>query len=320
MNELTVNNPKGTLARYANLDPFRDFKQIQEFAVAIAESDMASSFKKGTDGKVNPSDIIAAISIGIECGIPPISAVALGKTLNAKSYLSVLKGKSLGLDPITSITKVHNITTKNGEILYTSVDIISKTILDTNTTMKIIRDYEATPKYYEMMTNAYVGYHWKVFNNEGELNPLYFLYQKGKTSADELAKQLDGDKIVISKGSDITYVTSIHFIRKEKNIDEIFHYSTQEAIDAGLLMGYHSVYKLQDPTTKKYVAKLVEGKNNWNDNTPQMLRNRCISIPGRIIVADKLQGIYTQDEAMDIVNEPIIEVENIETIEVQEEN
>ena len=151
------------------LDPIRDFKQIQEFALAIVDSDTANVFKKPGAEKADVADVIGAISIGLEIGIPPMSAISLGKTLNAKSYLSVLKGKAMGLDPITSISKVHIIPTNNGDVIYTSVDIINKMYLDTNTRLKFIRDYEATPKYYTLNddnTVSYVGHKWKIYNED----------------------------------------------------------------------------------------------------------------------------------------------------------
>ena len=33
-----------------------------------------------------------------------------------------------------------------------------------------------------------------------------------------------------------------------------------------------------------------------------MLRNRVISITGRIVVADRLQGSYSHEESMEIIN------------------
>lgn len=293
------------------LDPIRDFKQIQEFALAIVDSDTANVFKKPGAEKADVADVIGAISIGLEIGIPPMSAISLGKTLNAKSYLSVLKGKSMGIDPITSIAKIHNIETGNGSVLYTSVDLISKAILDSGTTMKIIRDYEPTPMYYDLASNAYLGHHWKIFDRNNIIKPLYFLWKEG-VDKNDVKKAIDEGKIIIRQSKQFTYVTTIHFVRKAKGIDEEFSYSTQEAIDAELLNGFHS-WKLTQNGDKQ-TPFWVKGKLNWNNNTPQMLRNRCISIPGRIIVADILQGIYTEDEVVDM-GERLEEVQEAQIVE-----
>jgi len=308
MDENTKSNKALATTNNMKLDPIRDFKQIQEFALAIVNSDTANVFKKPGAEKAEVADVIGAISIGLEIGIPPMSAISLGKTLNAKSYLSVLKGKSMGIDPITSISKIHNIETANGNVMYTSVDLISKAILDTKTTMKFIRDYEPTPMYYDLGTNAYLGHHWKLFNANNEILPNYFLYIDGVTSTEDAKKARQEGRIVILRGKSFTYVTSIHFVRKDKGIDEVFHLSTQEMIDAELLNGFHS-WKVIDEGGKQK-PYYVKGKLNWNNNPQQMLRNRCISIPGRIIVADVLQGIYTQDEVIDMgVNVEIQEAE-----------
>lgn len=301
--------------KLAKLDPFLDFDKIRDVAIAISKSELAKPFMKPGQTEADPADIIGAISIGLEIGIPPMAAVSLGKTLNAKSYLSVLKGKSMGIDPITSITKIHNISTKNGDILYTSVDIISKMFLDTGTRVKFLRDYEATPKYFTMNDDAtisYVGHKWKIYNEDGTVKPGFFIFEKDIHKATDVNEAKKQGLLVVFRGSGITYVTSIHFVRPDKNIDEVFHYSTQEATDAGLFRGYHSYMVTQKGD--KFVPMFIEGKLNWNDNTPQMLRNRCISIPGRIFVADKLQGIYTEDEARDMgdVNiDPIQEAEEV---------
>ena len=304
-----------SIRRIEKLDPFTDIDKIKAFVLEIVDSDLTKEFKKGADGKVNPADVIGAISIGLEIGIPPMSAVALGKTLNAKSYLSVLKGRSMGIDPVTSISKIYNIETKNGNVMYTAVDIISKMFLDTNTKIQIIRDYAATPKYYDFRTNAYVGHKYKVYDNDGFLNPDFFIYIKGTTILDDVTNAEDNGKLVIVRGTDTTFVTSIRYTRLDKNIDEIFHLSTQEMIDANLLRGYHSYMIVEDKG--KLISQIITGKLNWNDNPTQMLRNRNISIAGRIFVADKLQGIYTDEEVMDMgenieyINQPIQEAEEV---------
>lgn len=317
MSEKTKSNTGLSVINPINLDPIRDFKQIQEFALAVANSTMADQFKVKGKESVEVADIIGAISIGIEIGIPPMSAISLGKTLNAKSYLSVLKGKAMGLDPITSISKVHIIPTGNGDIMYTSVDIINKAYLDTNTRLKFIRDYEATPKYYTLNddnTVSYVGHKWKIYNEDLTVKTGFFVYDSSVHSIDDIKSAKQKGQLVVYKGNGITFVTSIHIQRPEKGIDEIFHYSTQEAIDAGLLSGYHSSKVVQDGN--KYTPFYVKGKLNWNDNTPQMLRNRCLSIPGRIILADRLTGVYSVDEIRDmevqINEEPIQEAKIVE--------
>ena len=195
------------------------------------------------------------------------------------------------------MSKIYVISTKNGDILALDVGIITKAILDSGTEMHYIRDYAPTVTYKDLITGKYLGHKWLFMDDNGKLKDDYFIYTKGVTTDDEVKQANDDGKIILIR-HDITFVTSLRLIRKSNNIDKVFHYSLQDATDAGLFNGYHS--SLVDAKTKKplYMA----GRDNWNKHPATMLRNRPTSISGRIVVADRLQGAYSKEEAMEIVN------------------
>ncbi len=277
-----------------------DISKIEEFANAVKNSSLADAFKKkNKDGQmvVDIADIVAAVSLGNDMGITPAASLLLGRKLNANSYFSVLRGRELGLNPITSMSKIYVISTTNGDILALDVGLIAKAILDSGTKMEYIRDFEPTFTYKDIITNKYLGHKWLLSNEDGTLNEQYFLYINNVTPQEDVKKaNADGKMIIAQTG--ITNVTSLRLIRNSNNINKIFHYSLQDATDAGLYMGYSS--SLLDVKTKK--AIYIKGRDNWNKHPVTMLRNRVTSIGGRIIVADLIQGGYSMDEAMELAN------------------
>ncbi len=280
---------------------------FDKFAEYIINSEYRKPFEKtikDEDGKpvviVDKADIISCLMLGNELGITPMASIALGKRLNAKSYFSVVKGRSLGLDPITSINKIYNISTSNGDIQSLAVDIITKTILDSGCSLDIIRDYEMVPTYIVLSTTpntpkTYVGHKYNVFGTDGVINPQYFIVTRN-SKPEEVGNAMDTGCILLQQYG-YTYVTSVKCVRPKKQIDVTIHYSLQEATDAGLYKGFHSTDVDQNGK-----SIYVTGRSNWNSHPATMLRNRSISIIGRIVVADKLQGGYSHEESMEILN------------------
>lgn len=293
--EFTDNKGNHLLNMMTSFDKFADY---------IINSDYRKSFEKtvkSDDGKsivvVDKSDIVSCMMLGHELGISPMGSIALGRKLNAKSYFSVKRGESLGLDPITSISKIYNISTQNGDVVSLAVDIISKAMIDAKCEIQIINDYKLVPKFYilDAQYRQYVGHLFNILDPTGKISSDYFIVSK-TTTKDELSDALDNNKILIQQQG-YTYVTSIRGIRPSKKLDITIHYSLQEAIDAGLYKGFHSTDV--DQTGKPIY---IIGKSNWNSHPATMLRNRPLSILGRILVADIIQGSYSHEEVMDIVN------------------
>jgi hypothetical protein len=276
----------------------RQLQEFDVFAEYILNSDYKKNFEKvNKDNQkiVEKGDIIACLVLGNELGITPMGSIALGRQLNAKSYFSVIKGRELGLNPITSISKIYNIETANGTILSMAVDIISKCIIDAKVQMDYIRDYEVSPTYITM-SGVYVGHKYNISDDKGNIKSDYFLYNSKFHSVDDFKSAMtEGKIIIVEKG--FTHVTTLRLIRSDIGLNKLFHYSLQEATDAGLYAGFHSTNV--DNAGK---AIYVTGRSNWNNHPATMLRNRVTSIAGRIVVADKLQGTYSHDEAQEIAD------------------
>lgn len=311
--KLPSNLPERKITSVSSDVVFPDIEVIENLVDRIATSSLAKPFQyKDADGKtvVNKGDIVSCIALGYELGISPMASLSLGKRLDANAYFSVKKGEAMGLDPVTSISKIYNIETRRGTILYTGVDVISAAILRTGTKMDIINDFVTAPMFYEMVGNKYVGHYFELFP-KGELIDSMFLYVDKVSTPEDVKAANEAGKIIIKRSSPITTtkVTTIRFTRnigkEEKSIT--IHYSLQQAIDAGLYKGYHS-----SDVDQSGKPIWIEGKDNWLAHPATMLRNRCISIGGRIIAADALGGIYSKDEVMDMED---VEIEDATVID-----
>ena len=90
------------------------------------------------------------------------------------------------------------------------------------------------------------------------------------------------------------YYSKAKFVRRFSDSDRTLtiyqRFSTVDAERAGLL-----------PTWDDKGNLLQKGKNNWITNTPQMMNNRVISIAGRIIGADLINGVYTREEVVELI-------------------
>jgi len=277
-----------------------DLDKINVFVDSVENSPIFNKAFMTVDSEgqasVDRASIVANIVLGYEMGISPAASLILGKKLNANSYFSVIKGASLGLDPITSIGKIYNIQTSGGTIQTLAVDIITKTMLDVGCELNYIRDYEFTPIYKTLMGNINIGHKYTISDENGNIKPNYLLYVKDATTASDITAAKNAGIIIIIE-SGYTHVTSLNIVRKNKGFNNTFHYSIQDAIEAKLHRGYSKVL-----VDAKGQPLYMEGRDNWNIHPSTMLRNRVTSIAGRIAAADKLQGSYSHQEGMEIIN------------------
>jgi len=296
--ETPISYLKQVVDEVSTSDLVKSFRLVDKDGNYILDEDKKPTIDKGA--------VLTNLMMGQELGLKPMSSLMLGKTLNAKSFFSVLKGRSLGLDPITSISKIYNISTRNGDVLALAVDIISMAISRSGTTMDYIRDAELVPTY-KTMTGAYAGHKYQVCDADGATKDSYYISDLSPKeiakSPDDLARaqaaKKEGKVILYQSGT--TKVTSLRLVRElsnDKVTDITFHYSIQEAIDAGLVSGTHSSHI--DPTTGQ--LEVITTTSAWTFHENTMLRNRVTSISGRIVVADLLAGTYSHDEAVEIVN------------------
>jgi len=298
------------------------FEKIKDIATYVATSD---AFVKGFEmkdeagkiiidtetgkPKVNVADIAICIMTGHEIGLNLAGSLLYGKKLNQATYMSVMKGRSLGVDVATAIEKVVSIPTKNGYVSYTMVDIISAKLLQANIQfLPFIKNF--APFYIYKDNNGNELELDKILDADtDELLSQYAIVNIVGETPDSIKEQV---KIAKDSGKNIVtrerhgYYSKAKFVRTYEDGRIVIHYqrfTSQDAERANLL-----------PTWDDKGALLDKGKDNWISNTPQMMNNRVISIGGRIIGADLLNGVYTREEIVSsgIVDEkeaPIVDAE-----------
>lgn len=275
------------------------FEKIKNVAEYLATSDaFVEGFKmKDKDGKdiidestgrpkINVADVAVCLMAGHEIGLNISGSLLYGRKLNQATYMSVMKGRSLGLDVATAIEKVVSIPTKNGYVSYTMVDIISAKLLSANIEfLPFIRNYAPFYQYFHATTNEELDLD-KVLDENDYLLSSYYVVDTTTTAEILKAKLAEG--IIPVKKIRHGYFSKAKFVRKYPEGKVIIHFqrfSTLDAERSGLLPVYNDKGQI-----------ITDGKSNWISNTPQMMNNRVISIGGRIIGADLLNGVYTREE------------------------
>lgn len=276
------------------------FLKIKELAEFVAQSD---TFTKGFEqkdakgnvlldeatgkAKINVADIAIALMVGNRCGLNLAESVILGSKLNTNTYLAVLRGRELGIGIATSMEKIYTIPTKNGLISYTGVDIIMSKLLQGGVNITFIKQNAPFYIYYsaqgeELDLDV-------ILNEDDSLKDNYFVVHP-KTDAEVLRKELAAGKTAVTKVLKGRY-SKVTMTRQIGNTVLKFskRFSTFDAQQAGLL-------ELRDANNNVIVA----GKDNWNKAYPQMLDNRVVTICGRLIGADLIQGLYSEEEAKEV--------------------
>lgn len=283
----------------ATINAFEKIKQVAEY---LATSDaFVDGFKmKDKDGKdiidentgrpkVNVADVAICLMAGHEIGLNISGSLLYGRKLNQATYIAIMKGRSLGLDVATSIEKIVSIPTKNGYVSYTMVDIISAKLIQGGVQfLPFIKNYAPFYIYYNAITKEEVELD-KIMDEQDELLDTCFLVDSSATS--EKVKEVKEKGLLLLTRTRHGYYSKVKMTRtfSDGSSQTIYQrFSTLDAERAGLL-----------PTFNDKGEMLTSGKSNWITNTPQMINNRCLTIPGRIIGADLLNGIYTREEIID---------------------
>jgi len=217
----------------------------------------------------NEQDVIAAILLSKEMGIAPMAGLMLGKKLNKKSIFSVIKGKALGIDPVTAIENLHYI---NDNSSSTGIHIITGLALKAGVVTKIIKDFK--PVY---------GYKTKeggIIKKDDLDTDFHQIVNKNTKKEDFDVTKLP----VVLHPKPVDYVTEIEFKRNIKQPD-----------------GSYKEMILNNVTYYSEFSHL-HNKDNWKQNTKVMLRNRNNAIGYRAIADDVLNGIYDDAEIADTMN------------------
>ena len=275
-----------------------NLESAKNIAESIKNSNLGKNFEtidKDNNPVINTDDIVAAILLGAELGLTPMKTLMLGRELNDKTYISIVRGRSLGLDEVTSMKNIHVFKTSGGSCIYVGVHIVSKILTDCKVDIQWIDDYKTVYTYIDSALNMELDSE-KV---ESNLDRYYIITDK--TDVDKLQEAIKAGKKVLRRKSD--KLTSAKFIRGDRQPVHIKFYLS-EAVEAGLYKGVKS-----DGTA-------VDGKSNWNNYPSRQMRNRVIIYGGREVAADKLHGIYLPDEVSSISSKfNDNDVEDVEVIE-----
>lgn len=299
----------------ATIIRFEKIKKVAEY-FATSEAFTKGFENRDKDGnvildengkpKINIADVTLCLIAGNELGLDIAGSIMYGKKLNHLTYMSVIKGRSMGIDLATSIEKIITIQGKNGSTsTYTMVNIITAKLNSNNVVfLPFIKNY--APFYiYSDVTGAELELD-KILDEQDDLKSEYFLVHAGLIKTDVEKAKTDG-KILVTRVQH-GYYTKAKFVRTYPDNHIVIHYQRFSSLDAEraeLL-----------PLWNDKLQKIQDGKDNWIKNTPQMMLNRVISIGGRIIGDDLLQGVYTREE---IISAGIVDEKDAPVIDTNAE-
>lgn len=278
------------------------FEKLKEVATYLSTSE---TFTKGFEIKdaagvivmdeatgrpmINIADIAICLMAGNEVGLDMTGSLLLGKKLNQATYLSILKGRSIGVDVATSIEKIVSIPTQNGLVSYTMVDVISAKLLQGGVSfLPFIKNYAPFYQYFHAVTKEEQDLDVVLDENDNLKDNCFIV--DATVTPDSLTAAKNANKLLLTKVRN-GYYSKVKMTRTYPDgrvVTMYQRFSTVDAQRAGLLPIYNEKGELVSP-----------GKRNWETNTPQMMNNRCISIPGRIIGADLINGLYLKEELVD---------------------
>jgi hypothetical protein len=240
---------------------------------------------------IRDEDIISCILLGRELGLSDMVSITFGKALDRIAYFKVMKGRSLGLDAITSLSRIFAYEDRDGKmIIGTDAAAINASVTKVGITFEIIEDFKSKKYYRDSKTKVFLGY---------DFDDDWVVVNRGATQ-----KAKDG----IAEGKfpvleDITQYSKAVFHRKNWS-DHTETYSLLEATEAGLYKGF------------KFDGTEEKGKFAWNANPKRILTTRLIAIGQSRIAGDVLNGTYTTDEVLEIKSNDLNkDITNAEIIE-----
>jgi len=272
-----------------------NIKKIEALVDALKDSTFARQFveeswKYDEDGNTidgtlvstfNRADMIMCLGLGASLGMNPYVALSYGKRLNIQAIKKITTGEKLGLDFATSMAQIYIWGEGAKEIVYTSIHIVNMVLTKVGVIREILQDGTIPQNKCIVYTTG------KIVDFDSEIHKAL---PKGMN--DEVL-----DKVataIIDKGSIPVkrlapyFTAEVRLTRYNRNAqtNEVVtpKYTSQQAIDAGLLKGINSW------------GEEVKGKDNWNSHPATHLLKMCIMNGGRMIASDALMGIYLGDE------------------------
>lgn len=270
--------------------------EYRTFAESLINTDLGARFKENVvkDGiateVINIDNMVTCLLTGQELGLSPMTSLAYGRNLNLDAIQKVELGKTLGLSVTASLKNIFCFESGGTRQVYTGINVVEGCLNKHHIDIDINEDFVPVYKYFNLQLDKPII----------EFNPDRHIDVDEYNDDYVRAAMAEKGMVPVSRVID-TYRTTVSLIRKGKKTT--ISYTLQEAIDAGLKSGKHSI-----------TGADVKGKDNWDKHTRALMRKMAIMLAARICANDILNGMYCDVELKDVksINDDTIDIQYVE--------
>jgi hypothetical protein len=270
--------------------------EYRTFAESLINTDLGARFKENVvkDGiateVINIDNMVTCLLTGQELGLSPMTSLAYGRNLNLDAIQKVELGKTLGLSVTASLKNIFCFESGGTRQVYTGINVVEGCLNKNHIDIDIDEDFVPVYKYFNLQLDKPII----------EFNPDRHIDVDEYNDDYVRAAMAEKGMVPVSRVID-TYRTTVSLIRKGKKTT--ISYTLQEAIDAGLKSGKHSI-----------TGADVKGKDNWDKHTRALMRKMAIMLAARICANDILNGMYCDVELKDVksINDDTIDIQYVE--------
>lgn len=270
--------------------------EYRTFAESLINTDLGARFKENVvkDGiateVINIDNMVTCLLTGQELGLSPMTSLAYGRNLNLDAIQKVELGKTLGLSVTASLKNIFCFESGGTRQVYTGINVVEGCLNKHHIDIDIDEDFVPVYKYFNLQLDKPII----------EFNPDRHIDVDEYNDDYVRAAMAEKGMVPVSRVID-TYRTTVSLIRKGKKTT--ISYTLQEAIDAGLKSGKHSITSAD-----------IKGKDNWDKHTRALMRKMAIMLAARICANDILNGMYCDVELKDVksINDDTIDIQYVE--------
>lgn len=270
--------------------------EYRTFAESLINTDLGARFKENVvkDGiateVINIDNMVTCLLTGQELGLSPMTSLAYGRNLNLDAIQKVELGKTLGLSVTASLKNIFCFESGGIRQVYTGINVVEGCLNKHHIDIDIDEDFVPVYKYFNLQLDKPII----------EFNPDRHIDVDEYNDDYVRAAMAEKGMVPVSRVID-TYRTTVSLIRKGKKTT--ISYTLQEAIDAGLKSGKHSI-----------TGADVKGKDNWDKHTRALMRKMAIMLAARICANDILNGMYCDVELKEVksLNDDTIDIQYVE--------
>lgn len=270
--------------------------EYRTFAESLINTDLGARFKENVvkDGiateVINIDNMVTCLLTGQELGLSPMTSLAYGRNLNLDAIQKVELGKTLGLSVTASLKNIFCFESGGTRQVYTGINVVEGCLNKHHIDIDIDEDFVPVYKYFNLqLDKPIIKFNPDRHIDVDEYNDDYVRAAMAEKGMVPVSRVID------------TYRTTVSLIRKGNKTT--ISYTLQEAIDAGLKSGKHSI-----------TGADVKGKDNWDKHTRALMRKMAIMLAARICANDILNGMYCDVELKDVksINDDTIDIQYAE--------